>query len=156
MLEEIQYASRMPLFVCLAGFVLIIGCGGKTSTSPTSPTPSRAEFSATDIRIGTGTEATSGHQVLVNYTGWLYDSKGTEQKGSQFDSSVTAGRTPLMVVLGGGGVIAGFDRGIVGMRVGGLRRVIIPPELGYGSQGSPPSIPGNATLVFDIELLQVN
>jgi FKBP-type peptidyl-prolyl cis-trans isomerase FkpA len=90
--------------------------------------------------------------VTVNYTGWLYDGAAAENKGRQFDTSV--GRGPLPVALGAGQVIAGWDQGLVGMRVGGLRRLVVPPSLGYGSQAQGP-IPANSTLVFDIELLSV-
>jgi FKBP-type peptidyl-prolyl cis-trans isomerase FkpA len=89
----------------------------------------------------------------VNYTGWLYDPGQAENKGRQFDSSV--GRQPFAFRLGAGGVIRGWDQGLVGMRVGGQRRLVIPPELGYGAGGNPPAIPSNATLVFDVELLDV-
>ncbi len=126
-------------------------CGG--GDSPTAPTVN-VPFQATDIRIGTGAEATNGRRVTVNYSGWLYAAGAADNKGSLFDSSLTAGRTPFGFLVGGNQVIAGWDRGIIGMRVGGQRRLIIPPELGYGTAGSGP-IPGNATLVFDIELLSV-
>jgi len=86
--------------------------------------------------------------VTVGYTGWLYDPARTEQKGTQFDSGTYS------YVLGSGGVIRGWDLGLVGMRVGGRRRLTIPPELAYGSQGKSP-IPPNATLVFDVEMLNV-
>jgi FKBP-type peptidyl-prolyl cis-trans isomerase FkpA len=86
----------------------------------------------------------------VNYTGWLYNPSGTDGKGSQFDSSI--GRAPFPFTLGAGQVISGWDRGVAGMRVGGQRRLVLPPELAYGSSGNGP-IPPNATLVFDIELL---
>lgn len=123
-------------------------CGGNSSTSPTPP---RAAFSATDVRVGTGTEATVGRRISVNYTGWLYDPSRPEGKGQQFDSS--AGRGPFSFVLGTT-VITGWNQGIPGMRVGGLRRLVIPPELGYGSQAQQ-GIPANSTLVFDVELLDV-
>jgi FKBP-type peptidyl-prolyl cis-trans isomerase len=92
-------------------------------------------------------------RITVNYTGWLYDPTRPEQKGSQFDTS--AGRAPFTFTLGVGQVIQGWDQGVSGMKVGGLRRLVIPPERGYGANGSPPVIPPNATLVFDIELLDV-
>jgi FKBP-type peptidyl-prolyl cis-trans isomerase FkpA len=142
--------SRFSLLVCLAGLVAAIGCGGDTPSSP-SQQPPRGEYAEVDLRIGTGTVATSGRPTVVNYTGWLYDPSRPENKGDQFDTS--AGRGALSVTPGG--VIAGFERGIVGMRVGGLRRVTIPPELGYGSTART-GIPANSTLVFEIELLQVN
>jgi FKBP-type peptidyl-prolyl cis-trans isomerase len=104
--------------------------------------------------VGTGTSATTLRQVSVNYTGWLYDPAQPENKGRQFDTST--GRGPFSFVLGTGAVIRGWDQGVVGMRVGGRRRLVIPPELAYGSQGAGNgAIPPNATLVFDIELLNV-
>jgi FKBP-type peptidyl-prolyl cis-trans isomerase FkpA len=121
-------------------------CG---DSNPTQPTP-RADYSATDLRVGTGTEATAGKRLSVNYTGWLYNPSGTDGKGAQFDSSI--GRAPFPFTLGAGQVISGWDRGVAGMRVGGQRRLVLPPELAYGSSGNGP-IPPNATLVFDIELL---
>jgi FKBP-type peptidyl-prolyl cis-trans isomerase FkpA len=126
-------------------------CGGGNST-PTAPTPS-APYSQTDLRVGTGDEAVNGRTALVNYGGWFYNPAGTDGKGNQFDSN--AGRGPFPFVVGTGNVIQGWHRGVVGMRVGGLRRLVLPPELAYGSTGSLPTIPPNATLVFDIELLAV-
>ncbi|MDQ3069693.1 MAG: FKBP-type peptidyl-prolyl cis-trans isomerase [Acidobacteriota bacterium] len=119
--------------------------------SPTSPN-NNAAFSQTDLRLGTGADAVAGKTIKVNYTGWLYNSAQPDQKGTQFDSS--AGLAPLTFVLGGGQVIAGWDQGLEGMKVGGIRRLVIPPSLGYGSRRNGP-IPPNATLVFEIELLEV-
>jgi len=102
--------------------------------------------------VGTGTEATSGRTVAVNYTGWLYNPTGTDGKGQQFDTNT--GRGPYTFLVGSNQVIAGFSQGVTGMRVGGLRRVVLPPSLAYGSTGSGP-IPPNATIVFEIELLAV-
>lgn len=127
------------------------GCGGSNPNSPSTPS---APFSQTDLRAGTGATAVAGSQVTVNYTGWLYDPSRSEQKGQQFDTS--AGRQPLSFRLGAGQVIRGWDQGVVGMQVGGQRRLVIPPELAYGSQSPGPGIPPNATLVFDIELLSVS
>lgn len=125
-------------------------CGDDSSpTQSTAPTP-RAEYSVTDLRVGTGAEATAGKRVSVNYTGWLYNPSGADGKGSQFDSS--AGRGAFTFTLGAGQVISGWDRGVGGMRAGGQRRLVLPPELAYGPSGNGP-IPPNATLVFDIELL---
>ena len=111
------------------------------------------QFSQTDLVVGTGTQVTVGRRAIVNYTGWLYDPAQPEQKGRQFDTSV--GRGPFGFNVGAGGVIRGWDLGVPGMRIGGQRRLIIPPNLGDGASGSPPAIPPNATLVFDIELLDV-
>ena len=123
------------------------GCGGSDS-SPTAPS-SNQPFSITELRVGTGAEATVGRNVTVNYSGWIWDSLGTDHKGSRFD----AGTFPFTV---GQGVIPGFSQGVTGMRVGGLRRVVIPPNLGYGNNPPPnSSIRANETLIFEIELVSV-
>ena len=132
------------------GFVFLIGllasaCGG--SDTPTAPSANQP-FSITELRAGTGAEATPGRNVNVNYNLWLWDSLGPDNKGSR----IQAGNFSFFV---GQGVIQGFSQGTQGMRVGGLRRVVVPPNLGYGAAGSPPDIPGNATLIFEIELLAV-
>lgn len=114
--------------------------------------PQPTALLSTDLSVGTGATAVIGRTTTVHYTGWLFEDGRPEQKGAQFDSSV--GRAPFAFTLGVGQVIAGWDQGVPGMRVGGRRRLIIPPELGYGSQGQGP-IPPNRGLVFDIELLSV-
>lgn len=138
----------------LAAVILLVaaGCGGGGS-SPTSPSTVSVPFSQTDLVVGTGTEATAGKRLTVNYTGWLYDPAQPDRKGRQFDTSV--GRQPFTFTVGAGQVIRGWDQGVPGMKVGGQRRLIIPPELAYGSAGAGGAIPPNATLVFDIELLDV-
>jgi FKBP-type peptidyl-prolyl cis-trans isomerase len=104
----------------------------------------------TDQVEGTGAQATSGMTVEVHYTGWLYvDGK----RGSKFDSSV--GRGPFRFGLGGGQVIKGWDEGVAGMKIGGKRELIIPPQLGYGARAIPGVIPANSTLCFEVELLSV-
>jgi len=114
--------------------------------------PSTAPYKQTDVRVGTGPEATSGAVVTVIYTGWLYAAARLDGKGVQFDTSI--GGDPFAFTLGQGQVIAGWDQGIAGMKVGGLRRLVIPPSLGYGPVRYGP-IPPDATLVFDIELTDV-
>jgi peptidylprolyl isomerase len=104
-----------------------------------------------DKTVGTGGTATSGRRVLVHYTGWLY-SEG--KKGTKFDSSVDRGE-PFDFNLGAGEVIRGWDEGVAGMKVGGRRTLIIPPDLGYGSRGAGRAIPPNATLYFEVELIGV-
>lgn len=108
----------------------------------------------TDVTLGGGATATAGRDVAVHYTGWLYDDAAPEKKGRKFDSSRDRG-DPFRFPLGEGHVIAGWDQGVVGMKVGGHRRLILPPELGYGARGAGGVIPPNATLVFDVELLEV-
>jgi FKBP-type peptidyl-prolyl cis-trans isomerase len=100
-----------------------------------------------DIRLGNGEVAKEGQRVRVHYTGWL-------TTGKKFDSSVDAG-TPFDFRLGNGEVIKGWDEGVAGMKVGGKRQLRIPPDLGYGAEGSPPVIPANATLIFDVQLIAV-
>lgn len=104
--------------------------------------------------IGTGAEAVAGTNVTVHYTGWLFDESAPENKGSKFDSSRDR-NDPFQFRLGAGMVIAGWDQGVAGMKIGGQRTLIIPPELGYGARGAGGVIPPNATLVFDVELLGV-
>ncbi len=113
------------------------------------------ELIKTDVKLGTGAEATPGHNVKVHYTGWLYDAKAPDHKGAKFDSSRDRGE-PFEFPLGAGHVIKGWDVGVVGMKVGGMRTLIIPPDMGYGASGAGGVIPPNATLVFDVELLGVN
>ena len=102
-----------------------------------------------DVVVGAGDAAASGRQVSVHYTGWLYEN---DQTGQKFDSSKDRGE-PFDFPLGAGHVIRGWDEGVVGMKVGGTRRLIIPPELGYGTRGAGGVIPPNATLLFEVELL---
>jgi FKBP-type peptidyl-prolyl cis-trans isomerase FkpA len=106
----------------------------------------------TDTKVGTGREAQVGLNISVNYTGWLFKPLAREQHGAMFDSSV--GRSPFEFRLGAGQVIKGWDQGVAGMKVGGKRTLIIPAYLAYGGRGSN-GIPPGATLIFDVELLDV-
>jgi len=108
----------------------------------------------TDVKVGTGAEASSGHTVSVHYTGWLYSASAPDHHGSKFDSSRDRNE-PFEFRLGAGQVIKGWDQGVAGMKVGGQRTLVIPPDLGYGGRGAGGVIPPNATLVFDVELLGV-
>ena len=128
----------------------------EATTAPATPTPSGSEtmdLQKTELAPGTGAEIKTGQTALVHYTGWLYDAAAPDNKGKQFDSSV--GGEPFEFPLGAGRVIAGWDQGVVGMKVGGKRRLVIPPVMGYGERGAGGVIPPNATLVFDVELLDV-
>jgi len=137
--------------VCML-FLLGLMMFGETQSGGPPPAPAGKPVTTADglkywdVKAGTGTTATAGHKVKVHYTGWLTN-------GKTFDSSV--GKTPFEFPLGGGQVIKGWDEGVAGMKVGGKRRLEIPPELGYGSKGYPGVIPPNATLLFDVELLDV-
>lgn len=141
-------SGRFFSCLILVGFAVATAACGEIPTSPTA----NVGFAQTDLRVGTGGEAVSGGSVTVHYTGWLYNPDRPDQKGAQFDSS--AGSTPFTFTLGAGEVIGGWDQGLVGMRAGGLRRLVIPPSLGYGSSRNGP-IPPNATLLFEVELVSV-
>ena len=138
---------RIVSIVVLAALTAV-GC----TAAPTTPSPN-VPYSQTDIRVGTGAEAVNGGTLTVSYTGWLYDPSRPENKGLQFDSSVGSA-TPFTFILGSGQVIDGWDQGVPGMKVGGVRRLVIPPSLGYGGFRNG-SIPANATLLFEVELLDV-
>jgi FKBP-type peptidyl-prolyl cis-trans isomerase len=127
--------------------VLLFAVSACGSASSTAPSTSVGVFTTTDLVIGTGATATTGSRVIVNYATWLYDTSKANGKGTEIDP----GPGPLNFVIGSGSLVKGFEQGVIGMRVGGQRRVICPPELAYGS--NPPSgVPVNATLVFDISL----
>jgi peptidylprolyl isomerase len=120
------------------------GAKGKAAAAKTVTTASGLKY--TDVKVGTGASPVKGKQVKVHYTGTL-------ENGKQFDSSV--GKAPFTFVIGVGQVIPGWDEGVMGMKVGGKRKLIIPSKLGYGAAGAGGVIPPNATLLFDVELLDV-
>jgi len=132
----------------LALCILLSGCSNRGDT-PASTGPTALQI--TDTTVGTGATAVAGNTVTVNYTGWLYDASAVNFHGTQFDSSV--GKAPFSFKLGSGQVIAGWDQGFAGMKVGGTRTLIIPSSLAYGSAGAGGVIPPNAALVFTVELL---
>jgi FKBP-type peptidyl-prolyl cis-trans isomerase len=145
----------IPFVVVCA--LLAGACSGSDSpTAPSGQPPAGSvPFSSTELVVGTGAEATAGKNVTVNYTLWLYNTLGTDNKGSLIQSSLAAGGSPYAFVVGSNNTIAGFSQCVLGMKVGGSRRCNIPPNLAYGAQGSGTTIPPNATLIFEIQLLAV-
>jgi FKBP-type peptidyl-prolyl cis-trans isomerase len=139
----------LVVVVALVAFFAIQKSNKKTNTATGGgnmiTTQSGLQYQ--DLVAGAGAEAVAGKSVTVHYTGTLQD-------GSQFDSSVDRNQ-PFSFTLGAGQVIPGWDEGVAGMKVGGKRKLVIPPNLAYGAQGYPPVIPANATLTFDVELLEV-
>lgn len=113
------------------------------------------ELKKIDVAEGKGAEAVPGKAAIVHYTGWLYDPSVPDGRGKKFDSSRDGKGIPFGFIIGVGKVIKGWDQGVAGMKVGGKRTLVIPPELGYGEGGAGNVIPPNATLVFDIELIDV-
>ena len=124
------------------------------ANAPVSATTTNQGSKMTDVKVGSGAEAVTGKTVVVHYTGWLYDEGAADHKGKKFDSSRDRG-DPFDFPLGAGHVIKGWDQGVAGMKVGGQRTLVIAPEMGYGARGAGGVIPPNATLVFDVELLDV-
>ena len=112
------------------------------------------ELIITDVLAGDGATAEAGQNIVVHYTGWLYDPSKSDNKGSKFDSSVDRGQ-PFVFPLGAGRVIQGWDQGFGGMQIGGKRVLIIPSEMGYGERGAGADIPPNAALLFEVELLSI-
>jgi peptidylprolyl isomerase len=144
------------LFAGVAISAMGVGCEplpqsapARTATAPSASASGAAQGSLekVDLVVGTGAEAKKGTAITVHYVGTLLD-------GTKFDSSIDRGK-PFSFIVGESKVIRGWHEGVLGMRVGGKRKLIIPPQLGYGEAGSPPDIPPNATLVFEVELLHV-
>ena len=126
----------------------------ESAPAPASTGNPTMAMEKTDLAPGTGAGIKSGQTALVHYTGWLYDVAAPEHKGKKFDSSVDRNE-PFEFPVGAGMVIRGWDEGVVGMKVGGKRRLVIPPEMGYGARGAGGVIPPGATLVFDVELVEI-
>jgi FKBP-type peptidyl-prolyl cis-trans isomerase FkpA len=135
----------------LAGALTAAACASESENMGQS---NISELIMVDDLTGSGNEAASGRRVSVHYTGWLYDQSKADHKGTKFDSSRDRDE-PFEFRLGGGQVIRGWDDGVAGMKVGGRRTLTIPPQMGYGSQGAGGVIPPNATLLFEVELLDV-
>jgi FKBP-type peptidyl-prolyl cis-trans isomerase FkpA len=135
--------------VVLLGLVMAVSAGCDFGhATPTSPDQSNVAFSTTDLTVGTGSVAASGNTVSTTYAIWLYSVAATDHKGTQLQ-----GGTPPAFVIGSNTLIKGYEMAIVGMAVGGIRRVIVPPSLAFGTNGdSTGAIPANAALVFEIQL----
>ncbi|WP_416057952.1 FKBP-type peptidyl-prolyl cis-trans isomerase [Stenotrophomonas maltophilia] len=137
----------LPLLLSLVA----AGCSSEPSGPP--PGGTLTTFERIDTQVGNGAEAMPGQKVTVHYTGWIYDQRTENKHGKTFDSSVGRGE-PFIFALGAGQVIRGWDEGVAGMKVGGKRTLMIPPDYGYGDRGIGP-IPAGSSLVFDVELLDV-
>jgi FKBP-type peptidyl-prolyl cis-trans isomerase FkpA len=140
------------IFAAVAATLFISACGSDSPSAPSGGVDIPALI-VTDVTSGTGTEATAGRIVTVHYTVWLYSATTADHRGARQESSRDRNQ-PYSFVLGTGAVIRGWDQGIVGMKVGGMRTLMIPSSLAYGDRGNG-TIPPNAALVFDIELLGV-
>ena len=152
--------KRLNIFLACVFAISLNACKAEstaTSTQETSAMTSSSnltELQKNDTVVGTGREAEPGFNVTVHYTGWLYDAAKADHKGEKFDSSVDR-KEPFKFDLGAGQVIQGWDEGFAGMKIGGKRTLVIPPEMGYGARGAGGVIPPNATLIFDVQLLDV-
>lgn len=161
-MKELSHSQHRALVIARAlGFGMLIALAtpgiaqtaGADATAPETTVRTESGLQYVDIKTGSGTAARIGSRVSVHYTGWL-KSRYTGV-GKQFDSSRDSNE-PFRFTLGEGNVIAGWDEGVQGMQVGGVRKLIVPPSLGYGTRGAGASIPPNATLIFEVELLQIN
>jgi FKBP-type peptidyl-prolyl cis-trans isomerase FkpA len=152
--------KKLNILIAAACFLTLNACQAESTSrtkenkEPVAMTSNITELVKTDTVVGEGREAEIGFMVSVHYTGWLYDPAAEDKKGEKFDSSVDRGQ-PFEFNLGNGQVIQGWDQGFAGMKIGGKRTLIIPPEMGYGARGAGGVIPPNATLIFDVELLDV-
>ena len=140
--------------IVIAVIAAAAACAAEENAEENMGQSNITELIRTDETTGGGHEAAAGRTVTVHYTGWLYDQSKPDHKGKKFDSSRDRGE-PFAFRLGRGQVIRGWDEGVAGMKVGGRRTLTIPPDYGYGAQGAGGAIPPNATLIFDVELLDV-
>lgn len=151
-----KHPHLLTLTLLLAALTAV-GCQAESTSSQEKPAMTQGnitELQKIDTQVGSGREAEVGFNVTVHYTGWLYDAAAEGGKGKKFDSSLDR-NSPFNFFLGGGQVIQGWDEGVQGMKIGGKRTLIIPSEMGYGARGAGGAIPPNATLIFDVELLDV-
>jgi FKBP-type peptidyl-prolyl cis-trans isomerase FkpA len=169
---RIRLTRYARLIVSLLGILLITACQqqgeqqaeqqvepqvepqGETGMSDNAAGSEITELQIIDVVNGDGATAQAGQEVIVHYTGWLYDTSQPDNKGAKFDSSIDRG-DPFSFPLGAGRVIKGWDQGTAGMQIGGKRILVIPPDMGYGARGAGGVIPPNATLMFEVELLEI-
>jgi len=134
---------------------LILGLCAACTEKPAEPPPSPVNsLEIVDLKAGEGASIAAGQQAVVQYTGWLYEASAPDKKGKEFDSSRRSGE-PFRFAVGAGQVIKGWDQGVVGMKIGGRRRLTIPADLAYGENGAGGLIPPGATLVFEVELVRI-
>lgn len=151
------FFHRSLLAILLA---LLAACGGGRPAAPaaaadaSAAAPTANALEVSELQPGTGAAIRAGQKAVVQYTGWLYESSAPEKKGKQFDSTRDSGH-PFSFVVGAGEVIKGWDQGVLGMKVGGRRRLTIPADLGYGDVGAGGVIPPGATLIFDVDLVGI-
>jgi FKBP-type peptidyl-prolyl cis-trans isomerase FkpA len=144
-----SFRRRSVLAALIVG--LSAACTEKPAEAPASPVNS---LEIVDLKAGEGASIAAGQQAVVQYTGWLYEASAPDKKGKQFDSSLRSGE-PFRFAVGAGQVIKGWDQGVVGMKIGGRRRLTIPADFAYGENGAGDLIPPGATLVFDVELMGI-
>ena len=152
-------ASIKPLqWILGSAFAVLLGCSGKPPTAPGPAVPAAARAAGaleiTELKPGSGPAIAAGQKAVVEYTGWLYEAAAPDNKGKEFDSSRNCGH-PFSFVIGAGQVIKGWDMGVPGMKAGGRRRLVIPPDIGYGDSGAGDVIPPGATLIFDVDLVAI-
>jgi FKBP-type peptidyl-prolyl cis-trans isomerase FkpA len=159
--------NRFAAFVIAVAVACVAFADAAVAQQPATQSPQSAsqtlaskigaqvtELKKIDVKQGDGAEANAGKAVIVHYTGWLYDPTAADGHGAKFDSSLDR-KVPFGFTLGAGQVIKGWDMGVVGMKVGGKRTLVVPPQMAYGERGFPGAIPPNATLLFDVELIEV-
>jgi FKBP-type peptidyl-prolyl cis-trans isomerase FkpA len=150
--------TRSSTALLSAAFSLVLlglsACGEKQQPITAASAPAVASLQSVVLKPGDGAAVAAGQIATVQYTGWLYEMSAKDNKGKRFDSSFDAGK-PFSFPVGAGSVIKGWDKGVLGMKVGESRRLIIPPDLAYGDAGAGDVIPPGATLVFDIDLLKI-
>ena len=150
-----RYAIAAAMLLALIITVSCQNTGDQQMSDEQDRPTTVTEMIVEDIVVGDGAEATAGASAVVHYTGWLYAPGNPDNRGNKFDSSVDRGQ-PFTFPVGQGRVIRGWDEGVAGMKVGGKRVLIIPPDMGYGARGAGDTIPPNSTLLFEVELLDLN